>query len=627
MLYFITHAPNCSIDLSRRIFLPSMQLEATSNSHNIFKKGKVSNRELRFIAMKETSGFLELKRSCLGSGGGFVKRCSRRDWESCGSDIALETEILEFMKNSENPLMFPSKKQLIDAGRMDLVEAILKEGGWLALGWDFDDNGDDADVVDCYNSLTDNKECSAAGIQDKSLERNKEQSSQVSCSSSSISLESATEDDAGIGGILYRLEKERNMNLGFALKEIESTTRVQSSEINHDWLPKTTKNGTVAGLNVDNIPGLLKPNSGVINDLGGELDHSRSFSNIDGSGNSLNPDTWRIWSIKRAGFSDMQFEAEEHSSNRTHTGSEENVLGYEILETREGSSETVSRSKENCSDGGIDHNQVRSRLRDLELELFSVLQALKSNTGESVSQKVKRLEDNVELNFSCLLLLHIEKPIQADPVHEFVLCLFAPYLVSNAMHLPHAFDDIEEEIRFDRPCSFFRTLSKTYLELLQIMFYSPHQDNRSSSGDLLKLSDSWEFQENDIMNAQDKLRSIRAKLAVLEGKMALAIIDAQKFVEEKQRRIDDASRALQLLRAACIVWPSSASEVFLSGSFDGWATQRRMEKSSVGIFSLYLKLYPGRYEIKFVVDGEWKIDPLRPIVNNNGYENNLLLIK
>ncbi|KAJ6898101.1 5'-AMP-activated protein kinase subunit beta-2 [Populus alba x Populus x berolinensis] len=54
--------------------------------------------------------------------------------------------------------------------------------------------------------------------------------------------------------------------------------------------------------------------------------------------------------------------------------------------------------------------------------------------------------------------------------------------------------------------------------------------------------------------------------------------------------------------------------------------QRRMEKSSVGIFSLYLKLYPGRYEIKFIVDGEWRIDPLRPIVYNNGYENNLLII-
>eukprot|EP00258_Populus_trichocarpa_P049387 XP_024465406.1 protein PTST homolog 2, chloroplastic isoform X5 [Populus trichocarpa] len=359
--------------------------------------------------------------------------------------------------------------------------------------------------------------------------------------------DTATEDDAGIGGILYRLEKERNMNLGFALKEIESTTRVQSSNVNHDLLPKTTKNGTGAGLNGNNSPGLLNPKSSALSDLGGGLDHSRSFSNIDGSGNSLNPDTWRTWSIKRAAFSDLQFEAEELSSNRTGTGGEESVLGDEIIETREGASETVSRRKENCSDGGINQNQVRSRLHDLELELSSVLQSLKSNTGESESQEV-------------------------------------------------------------------------------IMFYTLHQDNGRASDDLLKLSDACEFQENEIMNAQDKLRSTRAKIAVSEGKIALAIIDAQKVVEEKQKRIDDACRALQLLRTACIVWPSSASEVFLAGSFDGWATQRRMEKSSVGIFSLYLKLYPGRYEIKFIVDGEWRLDPLRPIVHNNGYENNLLII-
>ncbi|XP_024465404.1 protein PTST homolog 2, chloroplastic isoform X3 [Populus trichocarpa] len=515
----ITHAPNCFINLIPQIFSPNT---SASNIQNLSRKGKTRNQDLRFLVVKGSSGsgFFELKNSCCGCGGGFVRRCNTRDWESSEGNIALETEILEFMNSSKNPEMFPSKKQLIDAGRMDLVEAILKEGGWLALGWDFDDNVDDVDVVDWYSSLTDNKECGAAGIQDKALERNEEQSSQVPCSSSGSSQDTATEDDAGIGGILYRLEKERNMNLGFALKEIESTTRVQSSNVNHDLLPKTTKNGTGAGLNGNNSPGLLNPKSSALSDLGGGLDHSRSFSNIDGSGNSLNPDTWRTWSIKRAAFSDLQFEAEELSSNRTGTGGEESVLGDEIIETREGASETVSRRKENCSDGGINQNQVRSRLHDLELELSSVLQSLKSNTGESESQEV----------------------------------------------------------------------------------------------------------ENEIMNAQDKLRSTRAKIAVSEGKIALAIIDAQKVVEEKQKRIDDACRALQLLRTACIVWPSSASEVFLAGSFDGWATQRRMEKSSVGIFSLYLKLYPGRYEIKFIVDGEWRLDPLRPIVHNNGYENNLLII-
>lgn len=49
--------------------------------------------------------------------------------------------------------------------------------------------------------------------------------------------------------------------------------------------------------------------------------------------------------------------------------------------------------------------------------------------------------------------------------------------------------------------------------------------------------------------------------------------DAQRIVREKQRRIDHANRALRLLRTASIVWPNSASEVLLTGSFDGWSTQ------------------------------------------------------
>ncbi|KAL0447082.1 UNVERIFIED_CONTAM: protein PTST2, chloroplastic [Sesamum latifolium] len=103
-------------------------------------------------------------------------------------------------------------------------------------------------------------------------------------------------------------------------------------------------------------------------------------------------------------------------------------------------------------------------------------------------------------------------------------------------------------------------------------FPEEHQVIGNSSA-LQKLSDAWEFQENEFMTAQDALRSIRSKLAVLEGKMALALIDAQKIVKEKQKRIDTARKALQLLCTTSIMWPSSASEVLLAGSFDGWTTQ------------------------------------------------------
>ncbi|KZV58783.1 hypothetical protein F511_24697 [Dorcoceras hygrometricum] len=151
-------------------------------------------------------------------------------------------------------------------------------------------------------------------------------------------------------------------------------------------------------------------------------------------------------------------------------------------------------------------------------------------------------------------------------------------------------------------------------------------DEVVSAGDFQKLSDEQEFQENEFMGAQERLRSIRAKMAILEGKMAMAMTNAQKIVEKKQERINRAHKALQLLRETCIVWHNSASEVLLTGSFDGWTTQRIMEKSETGIFSVSLMLYPGRYEIKFIVDGIWKVDPLRPIVNNGGYQNNLLIV-
>jgi hypothetical protein len=140
------------------------------------------------------------------------------------------------------------------------------------------------------------------------------------------------------------------------------------------------------------------------------------------------------------------------------------------------------------------------------------------------------------------------------------------------------------------------------------------------------LSDDWEFEETKVMQAQEELRSIRAKIAVLEGKMALEIIEKNKIIEEKQRRLDEAEKALSELRTVYIVWSNPASEVLLTGSFDGWTSQRRMERSERGTFSLNLRLYPGRYEIKFIVDGVWRNDPLRPLVSNNGHENNLLTV-
>lgn len=73
-----------------------------------------------------------------------VGRCGR-EWQDGGRDSGLDLEghILEFMRGSEFPDRFPTRRQLVEAGRMDLAEAILERGGWLSLGWDVD--GKDAE--------------------------------------------------------------------------------------------------------------------------------------------------------------------------------------------------------------------------------------------------------------------------------------------------------------------------------------------------------------------------------------------------------------------------------------------------------------------------------------------------
>ena len=56
-----------------------------------------------------------------------------------------------------------------------------------------------------------------------------------------------------------------------------------------------------------------------------------------------------------------------------------------------------------------------------------------------------------------------------------------------------------------------------------------------------------------------------------------------------------------------------AQEVRLAGSFNDWdVSKHRLRKSSDGRWHLTLKLKPGRYEYRYLVDGNWENDQ-RPV--------------
>ncbi|KAK1302183.1 hypothetical protein QJS10_CPB12g00412 [Acorus calamus] len=79
-----------------------------------------------------------------------------------------------------------------------------------------------------------------------------------------------------------------------------------------------------------------------------------------------------------------------------------------------------------------------------------------------------------------------------------------------------------------------------------------------------------------------------------------------------------------------VVWVGMAETVQVMGSFDGWTRGEEMSAEYDGVyakFSTTLSLRPGRYQIKFMVDGEWQLSPEYPTVGEGLMKNNLLVVE
>ncbi|KAG0468914.1 hypothetical protein HPP92_018242 [Vanilla planifolia] len=153
--------------------------------------------------------------------------------EELGGRYELEAEIYGFMAKSENPSEFPSKEALIAAGREDLAIAIAKEGGWLAYGWNLDEeeNGKHSRGVSnlaheepCEEDwITSPQETPSVAVEaclnDDSYNHSACSEGSSRSSSSRRPMETEASENLGIEGILIRLEKERTIAFGFLLQK------------------------------------------------------------------------------------------------------------------------------------------------------------------------------------------------------------------------------------------------------------------------------------------------------------------------------------------------------------------------------------------------------------------------
>ena len=79
------------------------------------------------------------------------------------------------------------------------------------------------------------------------------------------------------------------------------------------------------------------------------------------------------------------------------------------------------------------------------------------------------------------------------------------------------------------------------------------------------------------------------------------------------------------------VHAEKGKNVFVAGEFNGWdPTAKKMAyKAKEGVYAASLKLEPGTYQYKFVIDGTWCADPenVNSVANDQGTFNSVVVVK
>ncbi|PIN15214.1 hypothetical protein CDL12_12146 [Handroanthus impetiginosus] len=324
-----------------------------------YKKAAVLNR---FFGFKEVGLAWRFERNLDNS---WCCWCKQSE-----GDAELEAEIMDFMAKSEKPTMFPTREELMRAGRVDLVEAIKKRGGWYSLGWDEKNVGDnvegtmDFDIEEfqrrvesckesaslrehCDDSLSSHHKEDGSSSQGKFISGNLDSLQLAASASLGRSLEIGADEETGIEGILSRLEKQRNSDFGIDLPKYGYEAHAESKDEGDDKHFDTSLDVARTDFGEN---GRLPPdiNQGILNTSNGKIS-----TNTD-------PETWRTWSYRRAGFQHTEFEAAEISLSKNEVETDKGTYYAGIAVTNEEYDEAQINHEE------INHHEIQARLQHLE---------------------------------------------------------------------------------------------------------------------------------------------------------------------------------------------------------------------------------------------------------------------
>ncbi|XP_074592192.1 protein PTST homolog 3, chloroplastic-like [Curcuma longa] len=144
--------------------------------------------------------------------------------------------------------------------------------------------------------------------------------------------------------------------------------------------------------------------------------------------------------------------------------------------------------------------------------------------------------------------------------------------------------------------------------------------------------------EMELSELKKQIEDEKLALVNLRARVKTELGDIQRTIADKDAELRVAKEYLNGLKEVHINYTTNGQVVEVAGSFNGWQHKIRMDlhhssecidspaSRKLVLWSTVLWLYPGIYEIKFIVDGHWEVDPGQEIITGGGFTNNVLIV-
>ena len=116
----------------------------------------------------------------------------------------------------------------------------------------------------------------------------------------------------------------------------------------------------------------------------------------------------------------------------------------------------------------------------------------------------------------------------------------------------------------------------------------------------------------------------------IKSKPAVKTVAAKKPCAAKKAPAPKAAKIVEK-NVVFTVRADVGKAVYLAGCFNQWnpTGKKMLDKKNEGVYTVSVKLAPGRYEYKYVIDGTWCADPenLEFVQNEHGTLNSVVVVK